>query len=106
VDQDSVSDAEIFPEGFRRLKLGKIIGVPTPGYVIGTYNGVLQDGTSYRIPMWGWYTGEGKNLENAGVKPDIIVEQTPEDMMTHRDRQIEVAVETLLKELPRQQTRR
>lgn len=106
VDQDSVSDAEIFPEGFRHLKLGKIIGVPTPGYVIGTYNGVLQDGTSYRIPMWGWYTNDGKNLENTGVKPDIFVEHTPEDIVANRDRQIEVAVETLMKELPKQQARR
>ena len=47
----------------------------TPGYVIGTYNGRLQDGTSYRIPMIGWETPDGKDLENNGVKPDITVEQ-------------------------------
>jgi Tol biopolymer transport system component/C-terminal processing protease CtpA/Prc len=96
IDQNSVSDAEIFPNGFRQLKLGKIIGMPTPGYVIGTYPGRLQDGTAYRIPLWGWFDLEGKNLENNGVQPDIRVEHTDADLSQDRDRQLEVAVETLL----------
>jgi tricorn protease len=101
MNQNSVSDGEIFPMGFRNLKLGKIVGVATPGYVIGTYPGVLQDGTQYRIPMWGWYTKEGKNMENNGVQPDITVEVTPEDIQAKRDRQLEVAVTELLKDVPK-----
>lgn len=101
INQNSASDAEIFPMGFRNLKLGKIVGVPTPGYVIGTYSGRLQDGTQYRIPMWGWYAADGKNLENNGVKPDITVEKTEDDIQKHRDHQLEVAVEQVLKELPK-----
>src|SRR5262249_16511170 len=100
IDQNSYSDAEIFPSGFRALKLGKIIGVPTPGYVIGTYEGRLIDGTSYRIPAWGWFTPEGKNLENLGITPDIVVENTVDYIATGRDRQLEVAVEPLLKDMP------
>jgi tricorn protease len=101
MNQNSVSDAEIFPMGFRNLKLGKIVGVATPGYVIGTYEGTLQDGTGYRIPMWGWYTQDGKDMENNGVKPDINVEMTTEDIAAKRDRQLEVAIDTLLKDLPK-----
>lgn len=101
IDQNSASDAEIFPMGFRNLKLGKIVGVPTPGYVIGTYNGRLQDGTTYRIPMWGWFGPDGKDMENVGVKPDVNVEETEEDLEKNRDRQLEVAVDLLLKELPK-----
>lgn len=104
INQNSASDAEIFPYGFRQLKLGKIVGMPTPGYIIGTYPGTLQDGTSYRIPMVGWFTLDGKDMENNGVKPDIIVEMTPDDIAARRDRQLEVAVETLLKDLPRKAT--
>ena len=99
INENSVSDAEIFPNGFRQLKLGKIIGMPTPGYVIGTYEGRLQDGTQYRIPMWGWFDAAGRNMENNGVQPDIRVEHTADDLSNDRDRQLEVAVETLLKEL-------
>ena len=102
INQNSASDAEIFPMGFRNLKIGKIVGVSTPGYVIGTYEGRLQDGTSYRIPMWGWYTQDGKDLENVGVRPDVDVELTEEDIENHRDRQLQVAVDMLMKEIPKQ----
>jgi Tol biopolymer transport system component/C-terminal processing protease CtpA/Prc len=101
INENSSSDAEIFPMGFRTLKLGKIVGVETPGYVIGTYGRSLQDGTGFRIPMWGWFSADGKNLENNGVKPDISVELTPEDLAAKRDRQLEVAVDMVLKELPK-----
>lgn len=102
MDQNSVSDGEIFPLGFRNLHIGKIVGMPTPGYVIGTYEGHLQDGTGYRIPMWGWYGADGKNMENNGVQPDVKVEPTEEDIQQHRDRQLETAVDMLLRELPKQ----
>jgi len=100
IDQNSDSDAEIFPAGFRALHLGKIVGMTTPGYVIGTYEGRLVDGTRFRIPSWGYYTADGKNLENLGIAPDITVENTAEDIAEHRDRQLQIAVETLMKEAP------
>jgi tricorn protease len=100
IDQNAYSDAEIFPAGFRALKLGKIVGVTTPGYVIGTYEGRLVDGTTFRMPSWGYYTRDGKNMENLGIAPDITVENTPESVAAGHDRQLEVAVQTLLKELP------
>ncbi len=99
-NQESVSDAEIFPYGFRALKLGKIVGQPTPGYVIGTYSGQLIDGTGYRIPMWGWFTRDGKNMENDGIEPDITVVNNPDEVAKGRDQQLEAAVRELLKELP------
>jgi tricorn protease len=99
INQNSASDAEIFPYGFRSLKLGKIVGVPTPGYVIGTYSGQLVDGTSYRIPMWGWFTADGKNMENNGVKPDVVVLNDPDQLNLGRDQQLETAVKLLLEEM-------
>ena len=41
-NERSTSDAEVFPDGFKTLKLGKVVGVTTYGAVIGT--GVLADG--------------------------------------------------------------
>ncbi len=96
INEGSASDAEIFPYGFRSLKLGKIVGRPTPGYVIGTYGGQLIDGTGYRIPMWGWFTADGKNMENNGVRPDIEVVNDPDSVRAGKDPQLEVAVRTLL----------
>lgn len=99
IDEHSASDAEIFPSGFRALGLGKVVGVTTPGYVIGTYEGRLVDGTSYRLPTWAFYTEDGKNMENLGIVPDIVVENTPEDTAAGKDRQLDVAVQTALSQV-------
>lgn len=99
IDQSSYSDAEIFPQGFKALHLGKVIGMPTPGYVIGTYEGTLLDGTHFRLPTWGYYTLHGRNLENMGVQPDIEVPRTPQDVIDHKDPQLEMAVKVLLGEI-------
>ena len=99
INQNSASDAEIFPAGFRALKLGKIIGVPTPGYVLGTRDSTLIDGTAFRLPSRAFYLPDGKNLENLGVSPDIFAENTPDEIAAGRDHQLEVAIETALKEI-------
>ena len=97
----SASNSEMFPAGFRALGLGKVIGTPTTGAVIGTGSYSLIDGSTVRTPGVGVYLADKNrtNMENYGVKPDIFVENTPEDNLAGRDRQIEVAVQELLKEL-------
>ncbi len=97
----SASNAEMFPAGFRALGLGKVIGTPTMGAVIGTGSYSLIDASTVRTPAVGVYLADGRktNMENYGVQPDIAVENTPEDNLAGRDRQLEVAVEELLKEL-------
>lgn len=98
INEFSASDAEIFPKSFRDLGFGKLIGVPTYGGVIGTFSVTLIDGiTSFRVPVTGWRTLDGVNLENYGVKPDILIEHTPDDNANGQDRQLEAAVKDLLK---------
>jgi tricorn protease len=38
-------------------------------------------------------------MENYGVQPDIRVDNSPEDNLAGRDRQLEAAVDELLKEI-------
>jgi tricorn protease len=97
----SGSNAEMFPAGFRALGLGKVIGTPTAGAVIGTGSYSLIDGSTVRTPGVGVFLADQKrtNMENYGVPPDILVENTPEDNLAGRDRQLEVAVQELLKEI-------
>jgi tricorn protease len=99
INEFSASDAEIFPNGFRQNGLGKVVGMPTAGAVIGTTNITLVDGTVFRIPRTGWTTIDGKPLENVGVQPDIRIDYTPEDVATGRDPQLETAVRELLKQM-------
>ena len=49
-NERSASDAEMFPDGFRTLGLGKLVGVPTMGAVIGTGSFTLLDGSALRTP--------------------------------------------------------
>ncbi len=39
------------------------------------------------------------NMENYGVQPDMLVDNLPEDNLAGRDRQLEAAVEELMKQL-------
>lgn len=99
----SASNAEMFPAGFRALGLGRVIGTPTMGAVIGTGSYSLIDGSTVRTPGVGVYLADGgrTNMENYGVQPDMLVENSPEDNLAGRDRQIEAAVQHLLGELGR-----
>jgi tricorn protease len=97
----SASNAEMFPAGFKALGLGKTIGTPTMGAVIGTGSYSLIDGSTVRTPGVGVYLADAKrtNMENYGVQPDIRVDNLPEDNLAGRDRQLETAVEELMKQI-------
>jgi tricorn protease len=97
----SASNAEMFPAGFRALGLGKVIGTPTMGAVIGTGSYSLIDGSTIRTPGVGVFLADSArtNMENHAVQPDILVENSPEDNLAGRDRQLEVAVAEVIKEL-------
>jgi tricorn protease len=94
-NERSTSDAEVFPDGFRTLGLGKVVGKTTYGAVIGTGAYRLLDGSSIRTPGTGLWNVKGYNLENYGVPPDVDVDNTPEDFLAGRDAQIERAIEVL-----------
>jgi tricorn protease len=93
----SFSNAEVITEGFRRLKLGPIVGERTPGYVIGTGAFSLWDGGSIRMPAIGAYAVDGSNTENNGRRMDHTVWFDPNAWMEGRDLQVERAVIELLK---------
>jgi tricorn protease len=98
-NERSASDAEMFPAGFKALGLGKIVGVPTMGAVIGTGAYTLLDGSTIRTPGSGVWTVTSQNMENFGVPPDVLVDNTPGDFVKGRDSQIEKAVEVLKADL-------
>jgi tricorn protease len=94
-NERSASNAEMFPEGFRTLGLGKVIGMPTYGAVIGTGSYRLLDGSTLRTPQVGVFTAKGVSLENYGVQPDVTIDNTPADFLAGLDRQIERSLEVL-----------
>lgn len=99
INNRSYSDAEIFPNAFRTLGLGKLIGQPTGGFVIGTSSVRLIDGSTLRIPRIGVYTAKGVNMEKEGVTPDVLVEEHPDQLAKGIDAQLDKAVEVLQKDV-------
>ena len=99
VNQQSLSDAEMTSQGFKQLGLGKIIGTETYRWIIFTSGKGLVDGSFYRLPSWGCFTLDGKDLEKTGVAPDIYVRNTFVDRVTGKDPQLDRAIEEVMKEL-------
>jgi tricorn protease len=98
-NEQSLSDAEMTSQGFRQLKLGKIIGNETYRWIIFTSGVGLVDGSTVRMPAWGCYSLDGKDLEMSGVKPDILVINSFEDKLNGRDPQLDKAIEEIMKRL-------
>jgi tricorn protease len=98
-NERSASDAEMFPAGFQALGLGKVVGVPTMGAVIGTGSYTLLNGAAIRTPGSGVWTVKGQNMENFGVPPDVLIDNTPADFVKGRDAQLEKAVDVLKAEV-------
>ena len=99
INEQSLSDAEMTSQGFKALKLGKIVGNETYRWIIFTSGIGLVDGSSVRMPAWGCYSLDGKDLEKTGVQPDILVINSFEDKLNGRDPQLDKAIEEILKQL-------
>jgi Tol biopolymer transport system component/C-terminal processing protease CtpA/Prc len=99
INEQSLSDAEMTAQGFKGLKLGKIIGNGTYRWIIFTSGIGLVDGSSVRMPAWGCYSLEGKDLEINGVEPDIRIINSFEDKLNGNDPQLDKAIEEILKQI-------
>jgi tricorn protease len=97
----SASDGDQFPFFFRKFNLGKLVGERTWGGVQGiNRDWTLMDGTPFTIPKDSLASLAGHwVIENEGVAPDIPVEPPPDEAVTHKDLQLEVAVRTALEQL-------
>ncbi|MGR4066847.1 S41 family peptidase [Billgrantia sp. C5P2] len=98
-NEKSYSNAEILAHAFTTLERGTLVGQQTYGGVISTLSHTLIDGATVRRPFRGWYLPNGTDMEHNGAMPDLPVEQTPQDEVAERDRQLERAVADLLERI-------
>jgi tricorn protease len=104
-NESSLSDAEDFTEGYRTLGLGKVVGVPTAGWIIYTANTPLVDGSVVRLPSIRILDHEGKDMEMHPRPVDVMVERPLGETLQGKDAQLEAAVAVLLQSLPRKAVR-
>jgi tricorn protease len=100
-DQVTASDGEAIAEGFRRLGLGKVIGMRTWGGEIwlSMDNRLVDNGIASAAEL-GVFGPEGQWLiEGHGVDPDLTVDNLPFATYKGRDAQLEAAVDYLKKKI-------
>ncbi len=101
-DQLTASDGEAFTEGFKRLGLGKVIGMRTWGGEIWLSFGdtAVKDNGVASAAELGVYGPERKWLiEGHGVDPDIVVDNLPHATYEGNDAQLEAGIKLLEEEI-------
>ncbi|HTU32694.1 MAG TPA: S41 family peptidase [Candidatus Acidoferrum sp.] len=101
-DQLTASDGEAFAEGFKRLGLGKVIGMRTWGGEIWLSFGdtAVEDNGVASAAELGVYGPERKWLvEGHGVDPDIVVDDLPHATFEGKDAQLEAGIKLLEEEI-------
>ena len=95
VNEHSLSDAENFTEAYRKLRAGKVVGVPTAGWIIFTSEATLADGSTLRLPSTRVMTEEGVDMELHPRPVDVYVEDPPGAAARGDDPQLDAAVRAL-----------
>ncbi len=103
-DDHAGSDGDIFTHVFKRLKLGKVIGVRTWGGVVGINPKTrLVDGTTVTQPEFAtWFDDVKFGIENYGVDPDIEVDYPPQDYRKGVDPQLERGISEVLEAMKKE----
>jgi tricorn protease len=101
----TASDGEAFTEGFKRLGLGKVIGMRTWGGEIWlSGENFLVDKGIATAAEFGVYGPEGRWLiEGHGVDPDMVVDNLPHATFKGEDAQLKAAIthlQKMIKEKP------
>jgi tricorn protease len=100
-DQQTASDGEAFTEGFKRLNLGKVIGMRTwGGEVWLSFSNTQADNGIASAAELGVYGPEGKWLiEGHGAEPDVSVDNLPHSTFNGNDDQLQAALKLLKEEI-------
>jgi C-terminal processing protease CtpA/Prc len=98
-NQHSLSDAEDFTEGYRTLKLGKVVGEPTAGWIIYTGSVTLIDGSVLRLPSTKIFASDGTPMEMHPRPVDVPVTRPVGESYSGKDVQLDTAVSELLKQI-------
>jgi C-terminal processing protease CtpA/Prc len=96
VNEFTSSAAEMVANFASENKLATVIGTQTGGTVLGARNIDVGSGYWLRLPVFGWFTSNGRTIENVGVTPDIRVDASPEALRNGIDEQLNTATKLLM----------
>lgn len=97
VCEDNYSNAHGTPFVYKTLGVGKLIGTPVAGTMTAVWwERQIDPDIVFGIPQVGCMDMQGNYLENKTLQPDILIYNSPEDMLKGNDVQLKKAVEHLL----------
>lgn len=91
INENSASASEITAGALRDYGKAKLVGKKSYGK--GSVQVVLDlsSGSQLKVTEARWYTPKGKNIDKEGIKPDVEVELTADDVKNDKDSQLEKA---------------
>lgn len=98
VDEGSASASEILAGAIQDNQRGQLVGATTFGKGSVQVPSELSDGSVMSITTARWFTPSGRAIHGAGLRPDVEVERTAEDIEADRDPQLDKAIELLLQQ--------
>lgn len=99
INENDYSNGHGFPAIYKTLGIGKLVGAPVAGTMTAVWWESLMDNSLvFGIPQVGNMDMNGKYMENAELKPDVEVYNTPEDCINGIDQQLKRAVEVMMQQ--------
>lgn len=95
INEGSASASEIIAGALRDNGVADLVGMQTFGKGSVQELVELSGGSVLRVTIANWYTPDGVNIEEEGVKPDFEVELDIDDIESGEDPQLDRALEVL-----------
>ncbi len=96
VNSGTASAAEIVAGAIRDHERGVLIGETTLGKGSVQSPVDLSDGSHLRLTIAHWFTPQGQLIHGDGLRPDVEVPLSHEDLANERDPQLDVAIAYLI----------
>jgi carboxyl-terminal processing protease len=95
VDGGTASMGEILGAALQEAGVARVVGTTTAGSVAGARLFPLANGGALQITVLTITSGRGSVLNDIGVKPDVAVDLSDDDLLRGLDAQLESAIQTL-----------
>lgn len=99
INEAQYSDGHCFSEGYSDLKIGKTVGMPTPGTCSFAGWERLPDGSVWGVVPVSAKDIDGNWMENLQTEPNVKVKNMPGMIDKGVDQQLEKAIEVMLNDL-------
>lgn len=97
INEGSASSSELVAGAIQDLGRGKLVGVASYGKgSVQAFTSLMDEQGAVRITTAKWLTPNGRTIDGVGLTPDLVVQNTDEDLAEGIDAQLQKAIDLLL----------